>query len=128
MEESILKSVKKILGIYPDDDSFDLDIITHINSAFSVLHQLGVGPVEGFSIEDEEAVWDDFGSELETPVIKEIQTCVYLRVRLLFDPPATSYAIAALERQITEHEWRVNVMRESTAWVDPDPPVVMNGE
>ena len=87
MEESILKSVKKILGIYPDDDSFDLDVITHINSAFSVLHQLGVGPSDGFYIEDEEAVWDDFGAELETPVIREVQTVVYLRVRLLLTRP-----------------------------------------
>jgi hypothetical protein len=131
MEESILKSVKKILGIYPDDDSFDLDVITHINSAFSVLHQLGVGPADGFYIEDEEAEWADFGPELETPIIREVQTVVYLRVRLLFDPPTTSYAIAALERQIVEHEWRVNVQRENLEWVDPDPPgppVVMNGE
>jgi hypothetical protein len=130
MEESILKSVKKILGIYPDDDSFDLDIITHINSAFSVLHQLGVGPLDGFYIEDETEVWEDFLPDGPIPMVKEVQTCIYLRVRLLFDPPTTSYAIAALERQISEHEWRVNVMRENVSWVDPDPPgpVVMNGE
>lgn len=127
MEESILKSVKKILGIYPDDDSFDLDIITHVNSAFSILHQLGVGPVDGFYIEDEEPRWDDY---VDGPIslIREVQTCVYLRARLLFDPPQTSYALAALERQIVEHEWRVNVQREATAWVDPNPPAVMNGE
>lgn len=130
MEESILKSVKKILGIYPDDDSFDLDIITHINSAFSVLHQLGIGPPDGYYIEDEEPVWEDF-IEGPTPWLREVQTCVYLRVRLLFDPPQTSYAIAALERQIGEHEWRVNVMRENVEWTDPDPPgppVGVNGE
>jgi hypothetical protein len=121
MEESILKSVKKILGVYPDDDSFDLDIITHINSAFSVLHQLGVGPDDGFYIEDDEPKWSDF-LDGPTPLIREVQTCVYLRVRLLFDPPTTSYALAALERQIEEHEWRVNVKREETGWVDPDPP------
>lgn len=129
MEESILKSVKKILGIYPDDDSFDLDIITHINTAFSILHQLGVGPVDGFYIEDEDAAWTDF-IEGPIPQLRAVQTAVYLRVRLLFDPPTTSYALAALERQIVEHEFRINVRREDVDWVDPDPPgppVEVNG-
>lgn len=128
MEQSILNSTKKILNVNPDDDSFDLDIITHINSAFSVLHQLGIGPPDGFFIEDDTETWADFLPAGPTPMIKEVQTCVYLRVRLLFDPPQTSYAIAALERQIGEHEWRVNVMRENVDWVDPDPPVVTTGE
>lgn len=122
MEQSILTSTKKILGIESDYTAFDLDIITHINSAFSTLSQLGLGPVGGFAIEDESAEWADFYSEDETNSIK---TYVYLKVRLLFDPPQTSYLIAALEKQIEEYEWRLNVHFEETGWTDPDPEVVL---
>lgn len=122
MEQSILKSTKQILGINPDDDSFDLDIITHINSAFFTLHQLGIGPVEGFAIDDDQAVWDDFitGDILK---VNQAKTCVRLRVRLAFDPPATTFHLTALEKQLEECEWRLNVNREATEWVDPNPPV-----
>jgi hypothetical protein len=120
MEESILISTKKVLGISPDDDSFDLDIITYINSAFSVLHQLGVGPVNGFMIEDEEEEWGDFAvSEYQRNLVK---TCIYLRVRKLFDPPTSSYLLDAVDKQLQEHEWRLNVNREEIEWTDPDPP------
>jgi hypothetical protein len=121
MEQSILLSTKKILGVAPDDDSFDLDIITHINSAFSNLHQLGIGPIDGFVIDDEEAEWADFGIS-SPPMLSLLKTCIYLRVRLLFDPPGTSYLLGAAERQVQEHEWRLSVLREHTDWVDPDPP------
>lgn len=110
MESSILISTKKILGIADDYKIFDLDIITHINATFSILNQLGVGPIEGFFIEDESSVWDDF-------VVPEnqrhlVKTYIYLKVRILFDPPATSYLIEAANRQISEYEWRLNVFRE----------------
>lgn len=127
MEDSILISVKKILNVPADDDSFDVDIVSHINSAFSNLHQLGVGPPDGFWIEDDDAEWQDFGIT-STPILSQLKTCIYLRVRMLFDPPQTSYLIGALEKQIVEHEWRLNVMREETDWVDPNPPEVMIGE
>lgn len=130
METSILKSTKKILGISPDDTSFDLDILTHINSAFSNLQQLGIGPVEGFAIEDEDAEWADFviTADTELPTLSLLKTCIYLRVRMLFDPPTTSYLINATETQITEHEQRLSMLRESTEWVDPDPEeVVVDG-
>lgn len=130
METSILKSTKKILGIGPDDTSFDLDILTHINSAFSNLQQLGIGPVEGFVIEDEDAEWADFvvTEATEIPTLSLLKTCIYLRVRMLFDPPTTSYLINATETQITEHEQRLSMLRESTEWVDPDPEeVVVDG-
>lgn len=121
MEESILRATKKVLGIGLDDDSFDLDVITHINSAFSNLHQLGIGPIDGFAIDDEEAEWADFGIS-STPTLSLLKTCIYLRVRLLFDPPTTSYLLSATQQQVQEHEWRLSVLRESTDWVDPDPP------
>jgi hypothetical protein len=121
MEESILRATKKVLNIGLDDDSFDLDITTHINSAFSNLHQLGIGPVDGFAIDDEEAEWADFGIS-STPMLSLLKTCIYLRVRLLFDPPTTSYLRDASEAQVREHEWRLSTLREATDWVDPDPP------
>lgn len=121
MEQSILKSVKKILGIDPDYTAFDLDIITHVNSAFSTLHQLGIGPSDGFMIENDEALWVDFvGTD---PLLNQVQPYVCLRTRIAFDPPTTSYLIGALEKQILELEWRLNTYREATGWSDPDPPL-----
>jgi hypothetical protein len=123
METSILTSTKKILGIAEDYTVWDLDIITHINSAFSTLTQLGVGPAAGFMIEDATAEWNDF--ILDDMQLNSVKTYIYLRVRLLFDPPTTSYAITAMEDQVKQLEWRLNVHREETEWVDPDPPVII---
>lgn len=121
MEQSILKSTKKILGIADDYTVFDLDIITHINTAFSTLTQLGVGPSEGFMIEDESAVWADFDPVDDDHQYNSVKSYIFLRVRLLFDPPTTSYLIDALDRQLKELEWRLNTHREETGWTDPDP-------
>jgi hypothetical protein len=120
MEPSILISTKKILGVADNYTAFDLDIITHINSAFSTLAQLGVGPAEGFMIEDETATWTEFipSGDLQYNAVK---TYVYLRTRQLFDPPSTSYLIAAFDQQIKELEWRLNTHREETEWVEPAP-------
>jgi len=120
MEESILKSTKKILGLAEDYTPFDLDVITHINAAFSILNQLGVGYEDGFWIEDEATVWDDYG--VPANQLHLVKTYVYLKVRSLFDPPATSYLIEATNNQIKEYEWRLNVFRE---WaLDPTDPMV----
>lgn len=124
MEQSILKSTKKILGVAEDYTVFDLDIITHINTAFSTLTQLGVGPPNGFMIDDESEVWDDFIDVDTDPQYNSIKSYVFLKVRALFDPPTTSYLIAATERQIQELEWRLNVHREETGWVAPNPPPI----
>lgn len=121
MEQSILISTKKILGIAADYTVFDLDIITHINSAFSTLTQLGVGPPSGFMIVDDSAVWPDFIADDNE--YNSVKSYVFLKVRQLFDPPQTSYLISAVERQIQELEWRLNVHREEDGWVDPDPPI-----
>lgn len=122
MEQSILLSTKKILGIAPDYTVFDLDILTHINSAFSTLTQLGVGPTTGFMIEDESTEWAEFFGEVPDIQWNSVKTYVYLRVRQVFDPPTTSFAIQAFQDQIRELEWRLNVHREETDWVDPNPP------
>lgn len=117
MEQSILKSVKKTLGLTPSDDSFDEDVILHINSVFSILEQLGIGSDDGFMIEDDESTWDDFlGGDKR---LSSVKTYVHLRVRLLFDPPGTSFALDAMKEQIQEIGWRLNVQREGEEWTDP---------
>lgn len=125
MDMSILNSTKKILGIAADYTAFDLDIITHINTALSTLTQLGVGPTEGFMIEDDVPTWDAFiNTDLQ---LNSVKSYVFLRVRLLFDPPETSYLISACQDQIKELEWRLNTHREETQWVDPNPPNFPDG-
>jgi hypothetical protein len=122
MESSILNSTKKVLGIAEDYAAFDEDIIMHINTAFSTLAQLGVGPAEGFMIEDDTAVWADFiATDFQ---FNSVKSYIFLRVRLLFDPPTTSYLLSAYEKQIEELEWRLNVHREEDQWVDPNPVIV----
>lgn len=116
MATSILNSTKKILGVDADYDVFDLDIMTHINTAFSTLQQLGVGPVEGFMIEDDVPTWDAF--LLNDNRLNAVKSYVYLRVRVLFDPPATSFVLDALKEQIAELEWRLNVAVDPPLTVD----------
>jgi len=123
MDTNILNSTKKILGLSCEDDSFDHDVMTHINSAFSILNDIGIGPPGGYALTDGTEDWSDLGI-VSIPILNLVKTCVYLRVRLLFDPPQTSFLQAAYEQQIQEHEWRLNEMRESTAWVDPNPPPI----
>lgn len=123
MIASILTSTKKTLNLAEDYTAFDEDIIVHINSVFSTLNQLGVGPIEGFMIEDKDPTWDAFlGSD---PRLNHVKTYMYLRVRMLFDPPTTGYHTEAMQKQIEEHEWRLNVQREDTQWTEPIPPVVL---
>jgi len=112
MEDSILISTKKILGVSADYEVFDLDITTHINAAFSILHQLGL-PEEGFFIADDTTMWSDIPLEVTTSQLNLIKTYVYLKVRSLFDPPQTSYLIEATNNQLKEYEWRLNVSREN---------------
>lgn len=105
--ESILTSIKKMLGISEEYEHFDPDIIMHINSVFSILNQLGVGPPEGYFIRDKTAQWNDFvKSDYRLEMLKSY---MYLKVRLLFDPPLSTATIEAINRQISELEWRINV-------------------
>lgn len=111
--DSILTSVKKMLGIAEEYEQFDADIIMHINSVFMILTQLGVGPSEGFSIEDDSAIWSDFIQDSTN--IESVKSYVYLRVKLLFDSTSLgSPVIEAMNRQISELEWRLNIEAEST--------------
>lgn len=110
--ESILTSIKKMLGIAESYKNFDIDIIMHINSALMVLNQLGVGPSEGFSIKDETNTWSEFIPE-ERMDMESIKSYVYMKVRLLFDPPASSAAITSMEKLISEFEFRINVAAET---------------
>lgn len=105
-QNSILTSIKKLLGLPEEYDVFDTDIIIHINSAFSTLSQLGVGPPDGFFIEDATEQWGMFLGDDQQ--INSVKTYVYLKVRLLFDPPTTSFAIDSFKKQADELEWRLN--------------------
>ena len=109
--ESILTSIKKLLGIAEEYDHFDQDIIIHINSVFMILNQLGVGPTEEFTITDKTAVWSDFISDNKK--IESVKTYVYMKVRLLFDPPLSSAVMDCINKVISEMEWRLNVAAES---------------
>ena len=110
MQESILTSIKKLLGITADYKHFDTDIIMHINSVFMVLMQLGLGPEDGFSISDDSATWSDFIADKKW--LEAVKSYVYLRVRLLFDPPQNGTLMNAMEKQIAEFEWRCMVEQE----------------
>lgn len=118
MIDSILTSVKDSLGLGADYTPFDESIILHINSVFSTLNQLGVGPANAFMIEDATATWDDFiGNDNR---INSVKTYINLVVKSLFDPSDARFVIAATTAQINQLEWRLNVVREGDSWVDPE--------
>ena len=106
--ESILTSIKKLLGIAEEYEHFDNDIIMHINSVFMILTQLGVGPSKGFMITDSSASWDDFLPE-GGEKLQAVKTYMYMKVRLMFDPPTSSAVMESMNRMINEFEWRLNV-------------------
>ena len=103
-ELTILQSVKKQIGIVPEYDAFDDQLLMFINAAFATLHQLGVGPEEGFLVEAD-TDWDDY---ISTERLNFIKSYVYMKVRVMFDPPSSSFALDALNKQIAEYEWRIN--------------------
>lgn len=105
--ESVLTSIKKMLGIVEEYTHFDADLIMHINSVLSILNQIGVGPPEGFSIEDKEDVWTDFIPQ--SPKLEFVKSYVYMKVKLLFDPPISPAAIESINRLTSELEWRIQV-------------------
>lgn len=111
MDDSILNTIKKQLGITEDYTVFDSDLIMHINSVFLTLSQLGVGPDEGFFIEGKNDSWTDYIDE--GILLNSIKTYVYLKVKLLFDPPGSSYAVDAINNIIKELEWRINAQVEN---------------
>jgi len=110
--DGILTSVKKLLGIAEEYTQFDTDILIHINSVFLTLHELGVGPDDGFAI-DEYTTWTDYISD-NTLLLNAVKTYVYLKVKMLFDPSLTSSVTDLMKEEVKELEWRMNV------FVDPD--------
>jgi len=108
---SILESIKYMLGIGAEDKNFDRELTIFINGALMILYQLGVGPA-GYMIQDESNEWSEF--LLDRTDLELVKTVVYLRVRLLFDPPQNSFAVAAIKEQITEYDWRIELNRPAT--------------
>lgn len=122
MNNNILTSIKKLLGIDAAYSHFDIDIMIHINSVFLVLYQLGIGPSDKpFSLYDGSETWEDFFKmdPASTP-IELVKSYIYLKVRLLFDPPTTGVLHEAMERQIKEYEWRLNVQAETPAYSEEE--------
>lgn len=107
MSTSILNDTKHQLGLLPEDVAFDIDIMIAINSAIATLTQLGVGPVEGFAIEGPTETWDQFVDDVR---LNSVKSYIYLKVKLVFDPPGTGFVLASMERQIQELEFRINVV------------------
>lgn len=108
--DSILDDIKKVIGIEPSATNFDTDLVMHINSTFYILNQLGVGPDDPFTVVDSSSKWDDFITDTSIDIIKSY---MYLRVRLLFDPPANSFVVDSINKQINEFEWRMQVGTEN---------------
>lgn len=111
--ESILTSIKKLLGIEADYYDFDADLIMHINSVLSILTQIGVGPSEGFIIEDDSATWSDFLSDTELVNLAAVKSYIHLKVKLLFDMPSSSVA-DQINKLISELEWRLYIIADNT--------------
>ena len=114
-EQSILDDIKKQLGYDADYTPFDPDITALINSAMMKLHQLGVGPDEGFYITDSEQTWNDLFPRVR--MLEAVRTYIYLSVKLVFDPPVSSFVLAAMERQLAEYESRI---KEQARFFDPE--------
>ena len=116
--ESVLTSIKKMLGIVEEYTHFDADLIMHINSVLSILNQIGVGPSEGFSIKDIEDTWTDFipqSSKLEF-----VKSYIYMKVKLLFDPPLSSAVIESTKQMISELEWRIQVAADPVKTIEEE--------
>lgn len=107
--ESILDSIKKLIGIEDTETYFDSDIVTGVNSAFSSLNQIGIGPDDGFSISDNTKVWNDYLTDVRT--LELVKSYVHLKTKLLFDPPSSSSIVDIINKEISEFEWRLNVIK-----------------
>lgn len=118
VSESILLSVKKMLGLDKDYDVFDPELIIHINTVFGTLHQLGVGPEDQFRISGDSDLWSEFTTEGEQT--DEVKSYVYLRVRLLFDPPSSSFVLSSFKEQLQELEWRLNVKADEIKGIEDE--------
>lgn len=111
MEDSILNTIKKMVGVGVDYSVFDVDIIVLINSALSTLRDLGIGPKEAFVVEDETQKWKDYILNINDFV--DVKEYIFLKVKIMFDPPSSSYVLDAYKNRMSELEWRLNVRSES---------------
>lgn len=109
--ESILTSIKKMLGITEEYENFDADIIMHINSVFMILNQLGIGSEKCYRIVDKFDIWTDFLPETDQN-FEPVKSYIYLKVKILFDPPASSIVMESMNRMVNELEWRMNAQVE----------------
>lgn len=123
-EESVLASTKKMLGLADDYTAFDLDIKTHINTVFGTLLDLGIGEPDGYFIEDRETTWGSLLGPISKPRLNSVKSYVYLKVRIMFDTPTTSFNIKAVEDQIRELEWRLTNFMEGELWETTRPSIV----
>ena len=114
MSDSILDSIKKLIGTSEEYDVFDSDLIMHINSAFMILCQIGIGPSTPFRIYDRFSTWQDFLPDRDH--YQSVIDYVYLRCKLIFDPPSSSFVLSSYKEQLSELEWRLNVMAETPTW------------
>lgn len=122
MTNSILLTIKKMLGIAEEYHAFDIDIVTDINATFLALNQLGVGPSTPFQIFGDDENWSDF---IDTEKYPGIQTYIYMRVRMMFDPPTNSFLLTSMENQCSEFEWRLMSQSELNNTTSPEPsPIV----
>ena len=110
METSILRNNKKLLGLFDDDTSIDMDILTHINSVLSVLKQVGMQVPTDLLVEDANATWGDLINSSENLAL--VRSYIYVRVRLLFDPPTSSFALSSFQKLSSELEWRIHVLTD----------------
>ena len=112
MDNSILTSIKKLLGIQEEYTQFDPDVIMHINTVLSTLNQLGVGPPDGFHIIDKESTWSDY-LQADEQNFEDVKTYIYLKVKMIFDPPTSASVIQAYKSTIDELEWRIHIKVET---------------
>lgn len=103
--ESILGSIKQMLGISQDETNFDSELMLHINGALMIINQLGVGPSAGFIVLGKTQTWSEFLADRKD--LELVKTAVYLRVRLMFDPPQNSFLVSSIQKQIEEFDWRI---------------------
>lgn len=119
--DSILDTIKNFVGVTLDDTAFDQKLILLTNSAFSQLTQLGIGPADGFEIEDNTAVWATFlAGNLK---LNNVKSCLSLMVQVVFDPPQVWHLLNSTNALIAELVWRINTEREEETWVPPQPPM-----
>ena len=117
--DSILDTIKKMLGVDTADTAFDIDIIMNINSALMTLNQIGIGLTEGFLIIDNTETWTYFLGEVIN--LEAVKSHIFLKVKLLFDQPTNPVVLSAMERQVTELEWRLNVQVEAGLYIIVEP-------